>query len=153
MKSPKQDQAFDIISRRDKLTVAQIAKEMGIAVKAAGAHLRRLEQAGRIHVSEWRKVNGTMTKCYTAGFGDSVVHIGRDKLRIKKPKTEKPKRLDRLDEYVAVNNGWISSLHADPRISHTDHIKFMNSFKPHPDYAAAWLFNQPAVQLVGAKYE
>ena len=143
MKSSKQDQAFDIISRRDKLTVAQIAKEMGIAVKAAGAHLRRLEQSGRIYVSEWRKVHGTMTKCYTAGFGESVVHIGRDKMKVKKPKVVKPPKESVLDIYIAPNNGWVSRIIAqDPRMSHAEHIRFMNSFKPKPDPAAAWMTEQ-----------
>lgn len=139
MKSPKQDQAFDIISRRDKLTVAQIAKEMGIAVKAAGAHLRRLEQAGRIHVSEWRFTGATMSKCYTAGFGESVTYTSKRKPKKKQPK---PERKDKLDEYIAPNDSWISTLYADPRTNHAEHIRFMNNFKPRPDDAAAWLFTE-----------
>lgn len=154
MKSPKQDQAFDIISRRDKLTVAQIAKEMGIAVKAAGAHLRRLEQAGRIHVSEWRFTGVTMSKCYTAGFGESVTYTSKRKPKQKLPKEPKPPKEDVLDIYIAPNNGWVSQIHAqDPRMNHAEHIRYMNSFKPQPDPASQWLFNQPAVELQGNKHE
>lgn len=152
MQSRKQEEALDIISHKDKLTVTQIAKEMGIAVKAAGAHLRRLEASGRIYVSEWRKNEyHVMTKCYTAGYGESVVHIGREKMQ-KKPKVDKKE--DVLDIYIAPNNGWVSRIIAqDPRMSHADHVRFMNSFRPQPDYAASWLFNQPAVELQGARYD
>ena len=143
MKSPKQDQAFDIISRRDKLTVAQIAKEMGIAVKAAGAHLRRLEQAGRIHVSEWRFTGATMSKCYTAGFGESVTYTSKRKPKKKQPKAQKPPKEDVLDIYIAPNNGWTSRIIAqDPRMSHAEHIRQMNNFRPRPDPAAAWMTEQ-----------
>lgn len=143
VKSPKQDQAFDIISRRDKLTVAQIAKEMGIAVKAAGAHLRRLEQAGRIHVSEWRFTGATMSKCYTAGFGESVTYTSKRKPKQKTPKEPKPPKEDVLDIYIAPNNGWTSRIIAqDPRMSHADHIRLMTGFKPRPDDAAAWLYTE-----------
>lgn len=140
MKSPKQDQAFDIISRRDKLTVAQIAKEMGIAVKAAGAHLRRLEQAGRIHVSEWRFTGATMSKCYTAGFGESVTYTSKRKPRPKTPKPQKRGPAEDVNVYQTNNKSRIIS--HDNRLSHADHIRLMTGFKPRPDDAAAWLYTE-----------
>lgn len=145
MQSPKQEQALDIITKTDKLTVTQIAKKMGIAVKAAGAHLRRLEQSGRIHVSEWRKNEyNVMTKCYTAGYGVSVVHIGKERSKTFRQKADnKPKKekIEELELYVAPNIGWVSHIHAqDSRMNHSEHIRFMSQFKPHPDVAAQWLF-------------
>ena len=152
MKSPKQEEAFDILSRKDKLTVSQVAKEMDVAVKAAGAHLRRLEQAGRIHVSEWRKNEyHVMTKCYSVGFGESVVHVSQRKQKPPKEPKQKKEPAEDVNVYQTKNNSRIVS--QDNRLSHADHIRFMNSFRPQPDYAATWLFNQPAVELLGARYD
>jgi hypothetical protein len=41
----------------------------------------------------------------------------------------------------------------DINLKMAEHKRFMKTFKPHPDYAAAWLFNQPTVELLGARYE
>jgi hypothetical protein len=34
-----------------------------------------------------------------------------------------------------------------------EHKRFMANFKPQPDVAAQWLFNEPKVELLGAKYD
>lgn len=37
---------------------------------------------------------------------------------------------------------WVSTIHLiDDKTGHPEHFKFMKKFKPHPDVAAAWLFN------------
>jgi len=38
-------------------------------------------------------------------------------------------------------------------MQHGDHIKFMERFKPHADVASEWLFNNPKVELLGARYD
>ena len=138
MQSLKQDQALEIITRCDKSTASDVAKQMRIDVKAAGAHLRRLEALGKIYVSEWVKGKyGALTKAYTAGKGISVVHISPRR----KPKEPKPPKEDLFDGYIAQNNGWQSRIITqDPRMNHSDHIRFMNSFRPQADVAAQWLF-------------
>ena len=152
MQSPKQDMVLDVVTRTDKLSAAEIAKRVGMDAKAVGAHLRRLEAAGKVHVSEWKKGKyGVLTKAYTAGFGISAVHISPR--RMKPPKPPKPKKepAENVDLYLAKNKAQIVS--QDNRLSHADHIRFMTAFVSHPDPASAWLFNQPTVELQGNKHE
>jgi predicted transcriptional regulator len=152
MQSPKQDMVLDVVTRTDKLSAAEIAKRVGMDAKAVGAHLRRLEAAGKVHVSEWKKGKyGVLTKAYTAGFGISAVHISPRRQKV--PKEPKPKKepAENVDQYLTKNKANIVS--HDNRLSHADHIRFMSTFTPHPDPASAWLFNQPAVELQGNKHD
>jgi hypothetical protein len=34
-----------------------------------------------------------------------------------------------------------------------EHKRFLKNFVPHPDVAAQWLFNEPKVELLGAKHD
>lgn len=140
MKSPKQDMVLEVVIRTDKLSAAEIAKRVGIDAKAVGAHLRRLEAAGKLHVSEWKKGKyGVLTKAYSAGFGISAVHISpRRKQAHKEPKAKK-EPAENVDLYLTKNGANIIS--HDNRLSHADHIRFMSKFEPHPDPAAAWMIN------------
>lgn len=141
MNSLKQSQILDILSRKDKLTAAELAKEMNSNVAAVGAHLRRLEASGKAYVSEWKMGRyRVMTKCYTAGYGESIVYVGKPRSS-KKSKPVKRKKIELDDLYIAPNNGWQSRIITqDPRMNHSDHIRFMNSFRPQADVAAQWLF-------------
>lgn len=141
MQSPKQDMVLDVVTRTDKLSAAEIAKRVGMDAKAVGAHLRRLEAAGKVYVSEWKKGKyGVLTKAYTAGFGISAIHISPR--RQQTPKAPKPKKepAENVDLYLTKNGANIIS--HDNRLSHADHIRFMSSFTPHPDPAAAWIFTE-----------
>jgi hypothetical protein len=71
----------------------------------------------------------------------------------KKGKTEKPKKepVENVLAYLAKNKARFVSL--DYRMSHADHIRFMNSFQSQPDPASAWLFHEPKVELLGARYD
>ena len=152
MQSPKQDMVYEVVTRRDKLSAAEIAKEVGMDAKAVGAHLRRLEAAGKVYVSEWKKGKyGVLTKAYSAGFGISAVHISPRRNKV--PKEPKPKKepAENVDLYLAKNNAHIVS--QDNRLSHADHIRFMTAFVSHPDPASEWLFNEPKVELQGNKHE
>ena len=154
MTSVKQELILDLLSRKDGLTVVEVAEAVNLSVNAAYAHLRRLEAEGKVHVSGWSKgAKGRVpNQCYSFGYGVSVPYVSANP-RPKKPKQEKPPKEDVLDVYIAPNNGWVSRIIAqDPRMSHADHIRFMNSFRSQPDPAAAWLFNQPAVELQGNKH-
>jgi hypothetical protein len=52
------------------------------------------------------------------------------------------------------NTGWRSTIHSkDYAMQNGEHIKFMQRFQPHPDPASAWLFNEPKVELLGARYD
>lgn len=90
-----------------------------------------------------------MTKCYTAGQGESVEYVSQ-KVKPKKPRVSK-EPVDSTDLYITKNDSRI--IDHDPRMHHADHIRFMTTFVPHPDDAAAWLFNEPKVELQGNKHE
>jgi predicted transcriptional regulator len=149
MISPKQEQVLDILATRDNMTAAEIAFGLGSDTKATSKHLRHLEEIGEIYVCEWRKGKyGALTKVYKLGKGESVVLVSK-----KKGKTEKPKKepVENVLAYLAKNKARFVSL--DYRMSHADHIRFMNSFQSQPDPASAWLFHEPKVELLGARYD
>lgn len=153
MKSFKQELILELLSRKDKLTPTQVAKEIHLGLSAASAHLRRLEAAGKVHVSEWRKgaSRKVPNKCYSLGYGESVQYVSP----CPRPKPVKPKAskepVENVDLYMAKNRAQIIS--HDNRLSHADHIRFMSKFIAQPDPAAAWLFHEPRVELQGNKHD
>lgn len=148
MISPRQEQVLDILATKD-MTAAEIATELGSETKATSKHLRLLEEMGEIFVCEWRKgKHNVLTKVYKLGDGESVMLVSK-----KKGKSEKPKKepVENVLTYLAKNKARFVSL--DYRMSHADHIRFMNDFVSHPDPASVWLFNEPKVELLGEKYD
>ena len=149
MISPKQQEVLDLLQAHDNMTAAEIALEVGSETKATSKHLRLLEEIGEIYVCEWRKGKfGVLTKAYKLGQGESVELVSK-----KKGKTEKPKKepIENVEAYQIKNNARFIS--QDYRLSHADHIRFMNRFQPHPDPASEWLFNEPKVELEGNKHD
>jgi DNA-binding transcriptional ArsR family regulator len=145
MISPKQQEIMDLLEEQDSMTAAEIAAEVGSETKATSKHLRLLEDAGHIYVCEWRKgKHGVRTKAYKAGCEESVVLVSK-----KKSQDERRKEMSKRNTYdpyapIMPNNGWRSTIHSkDYSFQHGEHIKFMERFNPHPDHAAAWLFNKP----------
>ena len=151
MMSPKQQEIINLLQTRVNMTAAEIAFAVGSETKATSKHLRLLEEVGEIHVCEWRKGKyGVPTKAYKLGNGKSVELVSTRK---KKEKTEKPKKesIENVDAYLTKNGARIVS--QDYRMSHAEHIRFMNRFEIHPDPASAWLFNEPKVELEGNKHD
>ena len=158
MISPKQEQVLDILAARDNMTAAEIAAELGSETKATSKHLRLLEEMGKIFVCEWRKgKHGVLTKVYKLGKGESVMLVSKKKSNAKQNEARKTfTKRNAYDPYAPVmpNNGWVSMIHSkDYVMQHGEHIKYMERFKPHPDPASAWLFHEPKVELLGAKYD
>ena len=155
MISPRQEQVLDILATKD-MTAAEIALEVGSETKATSKHLRLLEEMGKIFVCEWRKgKHGVLTKVYKLGNGESVMLTSKKKSKQNEARKAANKR-NIYDPYAPImpNNGWRSMIHSkDYSMQHGEHIKFMDRFKPHPDHASAWLFNEPKVELLGAKYD
>lgn len=151
MMSPKQQKILELLQTRINMTAAEIAFAVGSETKATSKHLRLLEEVGEIYVCEWRKGKyGVMTKAYKLGNGKSVELVSKRK---KKEKAEKPKKesVENVELYLRSNNARFVS--QDYRLSHADHIRFMNRFQPHPDPASEWLFNEPKVELEGNKHD
>ena len=151
MISPKQQAIINLLQTRVSMTASEIAFGVGSEVKATSKHLRLLEDTGHIYVCEWRKGKyGVPTKAYTLGQGESVELVGKRK-KAGTPKGSKKEPLVNVELYRIKNNARFIS--QDYRMSHADHIRFMNDFVSHPDPASEWLFNEPKVELLGAKYE
>jgi DNA-binding transcriptional ArsR family regulator len=157
MNSPKQQEIIDLLQTRVSMTAAEIAFSVGSEVKATSKHLRLLEDMGKIYVCEWRKgKHGVPTKAYTLGEGESVVLVRKKK---KSTQDETRKSFNRRNLYdpaspVVANTGWVSTIHSkDYTMQHGEHIKYMERFQPHPDHASEWLFNEPKVELLGARYD
>jgi hypothetical protein len=161
MISRKQQQVLDILATRENMTAAEIAFGVVSEVKATSKHLRLLEDMGKIFVCEWRRGKyGVPTKVYKLGEGESVVLVNKRK----KPdpnaaQNEARKAANKRNIYdpyapIMPNNGWRSTIHSkDYSMQHGEHIKFMERFQPHADTAAVWLFNNPQVELLGARYD
>jgi hypothetical protein len=158
MISPRQEQVLDILATKD-MTAAEIAIELKSETKATSKHLRLLEEMGKIFVCEWRKGKyGALTKVYKLGEGESVMLVSKKKdsnaIQNAARKAFNKRNLYDLAAPLATNNGWRSTIHSkDYAMQHGDHIKFMERFQPHPDHASAWLFNEPKVELLGARYD
>jgi predicted transcriptional regulator len=155
----RQEQIINILKNRDSMTASEIANEMNVETKSVSAHLRKLEDIGQIYVSEWRKGKfGVPTKTYKLGHSESVAWV-RTKKQKKKPQDASLKVFNKRnifdpDAPIMPNNGWVSTIHSkDYMMQHGEHIKFMERFQPRPDPAAVWLFNEPKVDLQGAKYD
>lgn len=152
MNSPKQQKIIELLQTRINMTAAEIANEMGSETKATSKHLRLLEDMGQIYVSEWRKGKyGVPTKAYKLGNGESVELVSKRRKNAGTPKGSKKEPVENVEAYQINNNARFIS--QDYRMSHAEHIRFMNRFQPHPDPASEWLFNEPRVELLGAQYD
>ena len=161
MNSPKQQEIINLLQTRVNMTAAEIAFGIGSETKATSKHLRLLEDMGQIYVCEWRKgKHGVMTKAYTLGDGDSVVLVSKRKktdsnaIQDAARKAYNKRNLYDINSPIMPNTGWHSMIHSkDYAMQHGEHIRFMERFQPHPDRASEWLFNEPKVELLGAKYD
>jgi chromosome condensin MukBEF MukE localization factor len=127
----KQQLVLNALQNLGKGSVVGISKFMNSEIKSTYAHLRRLHKLGMIHIAEWGKSNsGHPLKVFKYGAGEDAV-IDKKKHYDKVKQDNAKKRLIQTNTY-------------DP---------FADIFKPRPDYAAAWLFHEPKVELLGARYE
>ena len=161
MNSPKQQEIIDLLKNRVNMTAAEIAFGIRSETKATSKHLRLLEDMGQIYVCEWRKgKHGVMTKAYKLGDGESVELVSKRKkkdtnaIQDAARKAFNKRNLYDLKSPIMPNTGWVSTIHSkDYAMQHGEHIRFMERFQPHPDRASEWLFNEPKVELLGAKYD
>ena len=155
----KQQVVLDTIQTLGKATAIDVAKAIGADTEATTARIRRLHNLKLIHVCGWGTgAYNHPIKMFAFGEGvdatvDKVAHFA--KIRQAKAKNKSVKHLS-YDPNAPImpNNGWVSKIHTwDNSISQTEHIEFMKRFQPHPDRSSEWLFNEPKVELLGAKYD
>jgi hypothetical protein len=105
------------------MTAAEIAFGVGSEVKATSKHLRLLEDMGHIFVCEWRKGKH--------GVMTKAYKLGDgDSVELVSKRKKKEKK-------------------AAP----APVVDVPKPIVPRADYASAWLFNEPRVELLGAKYD
>jgi hypothetical protein len=157
--TPKQQVLLDDLQRLGKASVITLSKSTNTELKATFAHLRRLHNLKLIHICEWSKgSSGHPLKVFKYGAGEDA-QVDRKDHYDKVKQDNAAKRFTKRNTYdpdapLVPNNGWVSTIHSwDRTVSQSEHIEFMKRFQPHPDRASAWLFNEPKVELLGAKYE
>lgn len=155
----KQQAVLDAVKNLGKGSVVDVSKVLNAEIKSTYAHLRRLHILKLIHICEWGKgSSGHPLKLYAHGAGEDAVldkkkHYEKFRQESAKNKFIKRNTYDPAAP-LAPNNGWVSTIHSwDRAVSQHDHIEFMKRFQPQPDYASAWLFHEPRVELLGARYE
>jgi len=161
----KQQIVLNAIQREGIAGALTLIKLLDMSEKAVKAHIQRLERDGHIRIVSWEiGKNGVAMKIYAVGAGE---HVKLDKPALRqKMKLEEQRKRDAerkakslrntFDPYakLATNGGWVSTIHSlDYAIQHGDHIRCMARFQPRPDVAAAWMFNEPNVELLGARYD
>jgi hypothetical protein len=119
------------LERIDKGTIKQIAKSCGMTDLQVTGAVDRLIEINKAHVQGWDHTE-------TSRCPVRVVRLGRG---VNAPRERKVNIIERDTSMI------------DTNLKMAEHRRFMKSFKPHPDYAAAWLFHQPRVELLGARYE
>jgi predicted transcriptional regulator len=123
MISPKQQAIINILQTRVSMTAAEIAFGVGSEVKATSKHLRLLEDTGHIYVCEWRKGK--------YGVPTKAYTLGQgESVELVSSRKKKEKKT-----------------------APAPVVDVPKPIVPRADYASAWLFNEPKVELLGAKYD
>jgi DNA-binding transcriptional ArsR family regulator len=153
-----QQKVLSVVQAKGKATCAEISTALRLTHDTAGRNLRLLVEMGYIHIAEHDDKKSRMpSNVYALGFGDEETSTAT-KLRQQRQNAAR-KAFTKRNTYdpaapIMPNNGWVSTIHSkDYAMQNGEHIKFMQRFQPHPDQAAAWLFNKPKVELLGAKYD
>jgi hypothetical protein len=112
-------------------TIKQIAESCGMNTLQVTTAIDRLLELRKAYVHGWDHAE-------TARCPVRVIRLGRGE---NAPRQRKADLKERDTSQIDIN------------LKMAEHRRFMKTFKPHPDYAAAWLFHQPTVELLGARYE
>jgi len=148
-----QQKILSIVKAKGKVTSSEISTDLRLTHDTAGRNLRLLVDMGYIHVAAQDDSKSRMpANIYSIGFKEEEKTSNATKLRQQKQNAAR-KASTKRNTYdpaapIVPNNGWVSTIHSkDYSIQNGEHIKFMQRFQPHPDYAAAWLFNEPRSEI------
>jgi hypothetical protein len=119
------------LERVNQGTVKEIAESCGMNTLQVTTAIDRLLELRKAYVHGWDHAE-------TARCPVRVIKLGRGE---NAPRQRKSDLKERDTSQIDIN------------LKMAEHRRFMKTFKPHPDYAAAWLFHQPTVELLGARYE
>jgi DNA-binding transcriptional ArsR family regulator len=158
MINPTQQKILSVLQVKGRVTSSDISTALRVTQDTAGRNLRLLVDMGYIHIAGQDDNKSRMpSNIYALGFGDDETSTAT-KLRQQKQnaarKAFNKRNLYDISAPIMPNTGWVSTIHSrDYVMQHGDHIKFMERFKPHADHASEWLFNNPKVELLGARYD
>ena len=148
--NPTQQKILHIVKAKGRVTSSEISTDLRLTHDTAGRNLRLLVDMGYIHVAGQDDSKSRMpSNVYAVGTKDSVEPV---KKQNKTDQSEASQALsDTALQYLKKHNARFVS--QDFRMNHAEHVRFMTKFQSHPDPASEWLFNEPKVELLGAKYE
>jgi hypothetical protein len=114
-----------------KGTVKEIAAACNMTNLQATHAVDRLLELRKAHVNGWDHTE-------TSRCPVRVIRLGRG---ANAPRSRKSDLVERdTSQY-------------DIKLKMAEHKRWFATFKPQPDYAAAWLFHEPRVELQGARYD
>ena len=120
---------YKALERVNQSTVKEIAAACNISYLQCTTAVDRLLELNKAYISKW-----SSTK--TSRCPVRVIKLGRG---FNAPRERK-------------SDGRDSSMF-DIKRKMAEHKRWLATFKPHPDPASAWLFHEPKVELLGARYE
>jgi len=112
-------------------TIKQIAAACNMTTLQVTNAIDRLLELRKAHVQGWNHEE-------TARCPVRVIRLGKGENAPRQRKADLKER---------------DTSHYDVKIKMAEHKRWLATFKPHPDPASAWLFHEPRVELLGAKYD
>jgi hypothetical protein len=112
-------------------TIKQIAESCGMTALQVTNAIDRLLELRKAYVQGWD--HAETSRCPVR-----VIRLGKGS---NAPRQRKSDLVER------------DTSHYDVNLKMAEHKRWAATFKPHPDPAAAWLFHEPRVELLGARYE
>jgi hypothetical protein len=122
---------FRKLEQINKGTIKQIAIACNMTDLQVTGAVDRLIEINRAHVQGWDHTE-------TSRCPVRVIRLGRGS---NAPRERKSNIVER------------DTSHYDVKLKMAEHKRWAATFTPHADPAAAWLFNEPKVELLGARHE
>jgi hypothetical protein len=122
---------FRKLEQINKGTIKQLAIACNMTDLQVTAAVEQLLEIKKAHVQGWDHTE-------TSRCPVRVIRLGRGS---NAPRERKSDIVER------------DTSHYDVKLKMAEHKRWLATFEPRPDYAAAWLFHEPKVELLGARYE
>jgi hypothetical protein len=112
-------------------TIKQLSIACNMTDAQVTAAVDRLLELNKAHVNGWDHTE-------TSRCPVRIIKLGRG---LNAPRQRKTDLIER------------DTTTMDIKLKMAEHRRWAASFKPHPDHAAGWLFHEPRIELLGARYE
>ena len=122
---------YQTLEKINSGTIKEIAAACNMTDVQATNAVDRLLELRKAHVKGWNHTE-------TSRCPVRIIKLGRG---ANAPRERKSDIVERDTSMI------------DTKLKMAEHKRWLATFKPHPDYASAWLFHHPRVELLGARYE